>query len=330
MAFELIDEIILTLIIAFVIDSLVGEPPNRLHPVVQIGKIINLFTKFTKKLSTNKGKNFEKIMGSILAIGLPIIVGLIFYLISVQSFHFLGTLIFILLSALILKVSFSIKAMDNHINDIITELSNHNLDMARKNLAKIVSRDTNTLSEPKILSACIECIAESFVDGVLSPLFYYGFLNTSGAMAYRTINTLDSMIAYKDGYFRHYGWMAAKLDTLMNFIPARISPAFLIPAIIICRKDWKNALRIWKRDRNRLESFNAGIPMAIIAGGLNTQLEKANHYKLGDMNEEPTIQKCKISLKITKIAAVIGIIGCVTPVTIILNYLGWWNIFFGL
>jgi adenosylcobinamide-phosphate synthase len=70
--------------------------------------------------------------------------------------------------------------------------------------------------------------------------------------------------------------------------------------------------------------------MAIMAGGLNTQLEKVNHYKLGDMNEEPTIQKCKISLKITKIATVICIIGCVTPVMIILNYLGWWNIFFGL
>ena len=330
MTVELIDEIILTLIIAFVIDGLVGEPPNKLHPVVQIGKIINLFTKFTKNISYNKGKNFEKAMGSILAIGLPTMVGLFLYVISVQSFQLLGTLVFILLSALVLKISFSIKAMDNHINDIITELSNHNLDLARKNLAKIVSRDTSTLSERKILSACIECIAESFVDGVLSPLFYYGFLNTSGAMAYRTINTLDSMIAYKDGYYRYYGWMAAKLDTMMNFIPARISPAFLIPALMICRKDWKNALRIMKRDRNRLESFNAGIPMAIMAGGLNTQLEKANHYKLGDMNEEPTIQKCKISLKITKIAAVICVIGCIIPVTIILNYLGWWNIFFGL
>lgn len=330
MAFELIDEVILTLIIAFVIDGLVGEPPNKVHPVVLLGKIIFLFTKFTKNISHKKRKNFEKFLGSILAIGLPIIVGLIVYLISVQSFHFLGTVIFIILSSIILKVSFSIKAMDNHITDIITELSNHNLDIARKNLAKIVSRDTNTLSESKILSACIECVAESFVDGVLSPLFYFGFLNTAGAMVYRTINTLDSMIAYKDDYYRDYGWMAAKLDTLMNFIPARISPAFLVLALIICRKDWKNALRILKRDRNKLESSNAGIPMAIMAGGLNTQLEKTNHYKLGDMIEEPTIQKCKISLKITKIAAVICMIGCVIPVTIILNYLSWWNIFFGL
>ena len=153
MAFELIDEVILTLIIAFVIDGLVGEPPNKLHPVVQIGKLINLFTKFTKDISYKKGKNFEKFMGSILAIALPTLVGLSVYLISIHSFQFLGTLIFIILSSIILKVSFSLKAMDKHIADIITELSNHNLDMARKNLAKIVSRDTNNLSESKILSA---------------------------------------------------------------------------------------------------------------------------------------------------------------------------------
>ncbi|VFJ13336.1 cobalamin biosynthesis protein [Candidatus Nitrosocosmicus franklandus] len=329
MTIELIDEIILTLLIAFLIDGFIGEPPNKIHPVVQIGKIIDTVTKFTKNISHKKGENFEKFMGSILAIGLPSMVGLIVYLISVQSFHILGTVIFIILSSIILKASFSIRAMDIHINDVITELDNHNLDMARKKLAKIVSRETSTLSESKILSACIECVAESFVDGVLSPLFYYGFLNTAGAMAYRTSNTLDSMIAYKEEYYMHYGWMAAKLDTIMNFVPARISPAFLIPAIIICRKDWKNAVMILKRDRNKVESFNAGIPMAIMAGGLNIQLEKTNHYKLGDMNEELSIQRCKISLKITKIAAAICVIGFVIPITVILNYLGWWNVFFG-
>jgi len=327
---ELIDEIILALIIAFVIDVTIGEPPNRLHPVVHIGKTISLFTRITKHVSLKRGRNFERVMGSILAIGLPTVVGLIVYFISVQSFQLLGVTVFVLLSSIILKVSFSIKAMDNHINDIIDELNNRNLDKARKNLAKIVSRNTDSLSESNILSACIECVAESFVDGILSPLFYYGFLNTPGAIVYRTVNTLDSMIAYKDDYYIHYGWMAAKLDTLMNFIPARISPVFLIPAVMICRKDWKNSLRILKRDRNRLESFNAGIPMAIMAGGLNTQLEKTDYYKLGDMDEEPTIQKCQISLKITKIATVICMVGGITPVMILLNYLSWWSIFFGI
>ena len=330
MTVELIDEIVFTLVIAIVIDATIGEPSNKLHPVVQLGKIISLYTRITKHASRKKGTNFEKVMGSIVAIGLPTFVGLIIYFISIQSFQLLGSIIFVLLSSIILKVSFSIKAMDAHIIIIIDELKNHNLDQARKNLSKIVSRNTDSLSESKILSACIECVAESFVDGILSPLFYYGFLNTPGAMVYRTINTLDSMIGYKDDYHKHYGLMAAKLDTLMNYIPARICPAFLIPALMICRKDWKNSVRILKRDRNRPESSNAAIPMAIMAGGLNTQLEKTHHYKLGDMDEEPTIQKCLTSLKITKIATVICIAGCITPVMVILNYLSWWNIFFGL
>lgn len=330
MTVELIYEIVLTMIVAFVIDVTIGEPPNKLHPVVLIGKIVSLYTRIIKHVFLNKGIHFEKTMGSILAIGLPVVAGLVVYFISAQSYQLLGSIAFVLLSSIVLKVSFSIKAMDNHINDIISELNSHNLDNARKNLAKIVSRNTDSLSEPKILSACIECVAESFVDGILSPLFYYGFLNTPGAMAFRTVNTLDSMIAYKDDYYKQYGWMAAKLDTLMNFIPARISPVFLVPALMICRKDWKNSIRILKRDRNRVDSFNAGFPMAIMAGGLNIQLEKTNYYKLGDMDEELTIQKCKIALKITKIATFICMAGCVTPVMILLNYLSWWNIFFGI
>ena len=330
MTIELIDEIICTLIIAFAIDATIGEPPNKLHPVVQIGKTVSLFTRITKQVSHKKGTNFEKIMGSVVALGLPIVVGLIVYFTSVQSFQLLGAIIFVLLSSIILKVSFSIKAMDNHINNVIDELKNSNLEQARKNLARIVSRNTDSLSESKILSACIECVAESFVDGILSPLFYYGFLNTPGAMVYRTVNTLDSMIGYKDDYHIHYGLMAAMLDTLLNYVPARISPVFLIPALMICRNDWKNSVRILKRDRNRVESSNAGIPMAIMAGGLNTQLEKTNHYKLGDMDEEPTIQKCLTSLKVTKIATVICITVFIIPVMVILNHLSWWNIFFGL
>ena len=329
MVFDLIEEIFLVLISAVLLDVIFGEPPNKIHPIVMVGRIINFFTKIVKKSSQNIQKGFEKIMGSILTIGLIITTGLIIYFIIVQSLHLLGTIIFVLLSTIIFKISFSIKAMENHINDIVDELNKSDLDKARNNLAKIVSRDTKNLSEPKIISACIECIAESFVDGILSPLFYYGFLNTPGAMMYRVANTLDSMIAYKNEYYKDYGWMAAKLDTILNFIPARISPVFLIPAIMICQKDWKNSIRILKRDCNKVESFNAGIPMSIMAGGLNIQLEKINHYKLGDMTEQLSIQKCMISLKITKIAAGIFIVGFIIPIIITLNYLSWWRLFFG-
>ncbi|MBA2266774.1 MAG: cobalamin biosynthesis protein [Nitrosopumilus sp.] len=336
MPLEPVIEIISILFIATLIDITIGEPPNRMHPVVMIGRIIKFFTKIIKNASRyrkgkGKGKEtFEKVMGSILASGLTVMVGVVVYYVSTQSFYLLGTIFFVIVSSAILKTTFSIRAMDNHIREILVELDKNDLNKARTNLSKIVSRDTRNLSESRILSACIECVAESFVDGILSPLFYYGFLNIPGSMMYRTINTLDSMIAYKDDYYNKLGWMSAKLDTILNAIPARLSSVFLIASIMVCGQDWKNAIKIFKRDYKNTESFNAGIPMSIMAGGLNIRLEKIDHYKLGDMKEQLTSQKCKTSLKITKIATLIFMISFLIPVIIILNYFNWWTILFGI
>ncbi len=334
MPLEIVIEIISILFIAALIDITIGEPPNRIHPVVLIGRIINFFTKMIKNASRyrkeKEKENFEKVMGSILALGLTVMVSLVVYYISIQSLFLLGTIFFVIVSAAILKTTFSIRAMETHIKEILVELNKNDLDKARINLSRIVSRDTRNLSEPRILSACIECVAESFVDGILSPLFYYGLLSIPGSMMYRTINTLDSMIAYKDDYYNRVGWMSAKLDTIVNAIPARLSSVFLIASMMVCGQDWKNAIKMFKRDYKNTESFNAGVPMSIMAGGLNIQLEKIDHYKLGDMKEQLTIQKCKTSLKITKIATLIFMISFLIPVIAILNYFNWWILLFGI
>ena len=224
---------------------------------------------------------------------------------------------------------FSIKSMDIHIKEILKDIEKKDIEKARHDLSKIVSRDTKTLSNENILSACIECIAESFVDGILSPLFYYGILNIPGAIMFRIVNTLDSMIGYKDNYYKDIGWMSAKMDTIMNLIPARISIIFLIPSVLLLNQDWKNAISIYKRDGKKTESLNAGIPMSLIAGALKIQLEKINHYKLGDMYEHITLEKCKIALKITKVATFIFITSFLFPVIILLNIINWWSLFFG-
>ena len=328
---QILQEIILVTCFSISFDYLIGEPPNSIHPVVWIGKCINFFTIQIKK---NKNLNkkyrlYEKICGSVLALSLTSIIGILTYLIIIQSLYIFGTVVFILLSTFILKSMFSIKAMDKHIKDILKNIEKKNIEKARIDLSKIVSRDTKTLSEENILSACIECIAESFVDGILSPLFYYGILNIPGALMFRIVNTLDSMIGYKDNYYKDIGWMSAKMDTIMNLIPARISIIFLVPSSLILNQDWKNAISIYKRDGRKTESLNAGIPMSIIAGALKIQLEKINHYKLGDMHEHITIEKCKIALKITKIATFIFITSFLFPITILLNVVNWWSIFFG-
>ncbi len=327
-----LQEIIISIICFSVsVDYLIGEPPNRIHPVVWFGKIIDFFTGQIKKKGNNKvhdGLN-EKIHGSILAISLTSIIGALSYLAVLSSLHSLGIIVFTILSAFILKSTFSIKSMDKHIDDILKDIERKDIERARVDLSKIVSRDTKTLSEENILSACTECIAESFVDGILSPLFYFGVLNIPGAIMFRVVNTLDSMIGYKDNYHKDMGWMSAKMDTMMNLLPARVSVIFLIMSSLILRQDWKNSITICKRDGRKTESLNAGIPMSAIAGALNIQLEKINYYKLGDAIENITIEKCKTSLKITKIATLMFIAGFLSPIIILLNSINWWSIFFG-
>ncbi|MGN6350977.1 MAG: cobalamin biosynthesis protein, partial [Candidatus Nitrosocosmicus sp.] len=322
-------ELILIIIISISFDYFIGEPPNRIHPDVWIGKGIDIFTKQIKKKDFAKFKIPEKISGSILALSLTSILGVFAYVIIIQSVYTIGTIAFIFISVFILKSTFSIKAMDRHIKDILNDIKKKDIEKARYDLSKIVSRKTNTLSEEKILSASIECIAESFVDGILSPLLYYGILNIPGALMFRITNTLDSMIGYKDKYYKDIGWMSAKMDTIMNWIPARVSIIFLVLSSLVLKQDWKNAVLIYKRDGMKTESLNSGIPMSIIAGALKIQLEKIGHYKLGDMNEQITIEKCKIALKITKIATLIFITVFLFPIIILLNLLNWWSIFFG-
>lgn len=326
---QILHELILIIILSISFDYFIGEPPNRIHPVVWIGKGIDIFTKQIKKKDFTKFNIPEKISGSILALSLTSALGVFAYVIIIQSVYTISTIAFIFISVFILKSTFSIKAMDRHIKDILNDIKKKDIEKARYDLSKIVSRKTNTLSEEKILSASIECIAESFVDGILSPLLYYGILNIPGALMFRIINTLDSMIGYKDKYYKDIGWMSAKMDTLMNWIPARVSIIFLVLSSLVLKQDWKNAVLIYKRDGMKTESLNSGIPMSIIAGALKIQLEKIGHYKLGDMNEQINIEKCKIALKITKIATLIFITVFLFPIIILLNLLNWWSIFFG-
>jgi adenosylcobinamide-phosphate synthase len=326
---QILQEIILIIILSVSFDCFIGEPPNSIHPVVWIGKGINFFTKQIKEKDIEKFKLDEKKSGSIFALSFTSILGIFAYVIIVQSVYVLGPIAFICLSVFILKSTFSIKAMDKHINDILKDIEKKDIENARHNLSKIVSRNTNTLSEEKILSASIECIAESYVDGIISPMIYYGILNIPGALMFRTINTLDSMIGYKDKYYKNIGWMSAKMDTIMNWIPARISIIFLVSSSLILKQDWKNAILTYKRDGKKTESLNSGIPMSIVAGALKIQLEKINHYKLGEKVEQITIEKCKIAIKITKVATLIFITVFLFPIIILLNFLNWWSIFFG-
>ena len=220
--------------------------------------------------------------------------------------------------------------MEKHIDSIVDELQANNWGNAQRKLSMIVKRDTDRLDEQHILSAMIECIGESIVDGIVSPLFYYTFLGPAGALTYRIINTLDSMVGYKDDYYKNIGWMSAKLDTYANSVPARITPILIVLSAKIIGADWKNSLRILERDHNKTLSYNAGYPMATMAGALRIKLEKIGQYSLGDESERVSIGKCRAAISMMKLTTIFFCVIVSIPCILVLQLMGWWEILFGI
>jgi adenosylcobinamide-phosphate synthase len=316
------------LVVGITIDILVNDPPNRFHPISWLGRLIEYFVPKLK--DKRKSASREKLNGILFAIGLVVTFGVIFQVLIFATVHFFGYVVLIVWSILFLKIAIAIKGMEKHIESIVDELQLNNRRNAQRKLSMIVKRDTDRLDEQHILSAMIECIGESIVDGIVSPLFYYTFLGPIGAFAYRIINTLDSMVGYRDDYYKNIGWMSAKLDTYANSVPARIAPVLIVLSAKIIGADWKNSLRILERDHNKTLSYNAGYPMATMAGALRIKLEKIGQYSLGDESEQVSIAKCRSALSIMKLTTIFFCVIVSVPCIIVLHLVGWWEILFGI
>ena len=317
----------LSLGIGIAIDLVYGDPSNKYHPVAWLGKIITLFIPLLK--DEKNSQNEEKLNGMIFATTLTIVGGLTIHYFILTSFHLLGEAVTIILSALILKITIAIRGMEKHSKAIMYALEERDLKQAQYNLSMIVRRDTKNIDERHIISGTIECIGESTVDGIISPLFYFSLFGPAGAFADRIINTLDSMIGYKDDPYRHIGWMSARLDTLSNFIPSRISAFLMVISAKIIGADWKNAIQVLRRDHNKTFSPNAGYPMAAMAGALRIKLEKIGYYSLGYGYESASIEKCRIAISIMKLTTVLFCTCLSIPILAILYVLGWWKLLFG-
>jgi adenosylcobinamide-phosphate synthase len=153
------------------------------------------------------------------------------------------------------------------------------LAQARADLAMIVGRDTGSLDEPEIVRAAIETVSENFGDGVVAPLFYLALLGPAGMAAYKAVNTLDSMVGYKNDLYRELGWASARLDDLLNYVPARLSAALIWIASGVLGMDVRRSVRVTLRDASNQPSPNSGWPEAAFAGALGVQLGGVNHYR---------------------------------------------------
>lgn len=260
---------------SYLTDLLFGDPEWFPHPVRITGKFINLLENF---LRGNRSKTGEKIKGAILVVLVLIFSGGTTYLIleiSRQVNKYLWYFIWIFIGWTTIAVK------DLHIKStaILDRLEEGNLEEARKELSKIVGRDTEKLTEDKIIKATVESIAENTSDGIVAPLFYLILGGPVLAMIYKAINTLDSMVGYRNEKYINFGWASAKLDDIANFIPARITGFLISLSSLILGYGFLNSFKIMIRDGKLHPSPNSGIPEAAISGALQIRLGGPSSYQ---------------------------------------------------
>jgi len=309
---------------ALLLDFLIGDPKTKYHPTAWIGKLIAVLVPFTRNNSPKK-----ELFGGILivftvvAIVSTLLVALDFG-ISLLTIDAISLVVSLVVGSILLKTTIAIRGMQKHALSVVDALEKDDLDSARNHLSMIVKRNTKHLDKNHISSAVLESVSENTVDGITGPLFYYAIFGLPGAFVYRAINTIDSMVGYKTSLFRNIGWFGANCDTILNYIPSRLTGLVMILSALILGYNWKESFYIMKRDGKKLESPNAGFPIAALAGALGTKLEKINYYVVGDGNIEFTKSHIISAIRLMKVSSIL-FCGLVTvPIISALSFLGWW------
>lgn len=262
------------LVFSYLADLVFGDPERFFHPVRAIGKLINILESRLRKEDSRRTERIKGIILVFLVVGVTVILT---YLL-IESFKklnpFVGALVWIYIG----YTTISVKDLRIKAKDILRELKNNSIVEARRKLSKIVGRDTQDLDQERIITATIESIAENTNDGIVAPLFYLALGGPVLAMAYKAINTLDSMVGYRNDRYLNFGWFSAKLDDLANFIPARISGFLISVSSIILLRRFKDSFKTMLRDGRKHLSPNSGVSQAAMAGALGIRLGGISVY----------------------------------------------------
>ncbi|MFC2054094.1 cobalamin biosynthesis protein [Chloroflexota bacterium] len=275
---------IIILCIALVLDLLFGDPPNAYHPTAWMGSLIVFFTNHAPK--TNK-PGIQFFYGTIIVLLGAVIVGVIGWglVLLIQNLPYPINL---LLAGLLVKSTFTVRGLVNISNEITNALQTNDLEDARRLTSwHLVSRDTTSLNTSQVSAAAIESVAENTSDSIVAPIFYYLVFGLPGALIYRFINTSDALLGYRDERREWLGKVSARADDFLNLVPARLTVLLLFFAAPFSGCDLKKAVSIWRTDRYKTDSPNAGHPMSAAAGGLGIKLEKVDRYVLGEDGRDP-------------------------------------------
>ncbi len=261
--------------VAFLLDWLFGDPPFIPHMVVLIGKSISAAEKPLRRLFP-KSESGEKAAGLWLALGIPMFWGGVTLLIDalLVCVHAGAAVLF---EVLICWQCLAARSLQKAAEKVRVSLE-QGIDEGRKAVSEIVGRDTERLDEAGVIRAAVETVAENSCDGVIAPLFFMMLGGAPLAVAYKAINTLDSMVGYKNEKYRWFGRASAKLDDIANFVPARVSAFLIMASAYLCGFDAKAAFNIFKRDRSNHSSPNSAQSESACAGALGVQLGGPSYY----------------------------------------------------
>lgn len=278
--------ILCSVFLGFLLDLCFGDPRWLPHPVVWIGKSISRMEKFLRRHFSKTPKG-ERTAGILLAICIPLASFLISLGVLLLAYRISFWLWFVLHTFWAYQVPAS-RCLATESRKVYRKLAASDLSGARTQLSWLVGRDTQSLSEEEVTKACVETVAENTSDGVTAPLFYLLIGGVPLGFLYKAVNTLDSMVGYRNETYRYFGTASAKLDDALNWLPSRICAVLMICAAWLLRLDARNAWRIFRRDRSKHLSPNSAQTESVAAGALGIRLG-GTHLYFGKPVEKPTI-----------------------------------------
>ncbi|MBC8014671.1 MAG: cobalamin biosynthesis protein CobD [Sporomusaceae bacterium] len=262
-------------LLAIAIDRIIGDPRSGIHPVVMIGNLIAFLEG--KLLNVQHSPILKKMAGTVLVVLVLITTyGLAWWIMKLLAgihlwAEFIG-------GALLLSFTIAPDSLAKAGREIHSYLIAGDLTQARFKVGWIVGRDTDKLSVAEVTRGTVETIAENIVDGIISPLFYFVIGGIPLAFLYRAVNTLDSMVGYKNNKYLDFGMVAARVDDVFNYIPARLTGILLILAAILLRLNVSGTVSAMRRDAAKHPSPNSGFPESGVAGALGIRLGGLNYY----------------------------------------------------
>lgn len=272
----------LPLISGFILDSVIGDPYNIPHPIRLIGRLIAGLEKTVRRRFKNLRLGGALLALTVIAVStaLPLALLLVCYRVNIV----LGAVAESVLCCYMLAA----RCLCRESMKVCRAAESGDIEEARRAVSMIVGRDTAVLDRDGIIRAAVETVAENTSDGVTAPLFYMGLGGAVGAFFYKSVNTMDSMIGYKNEKYADIGWFAAKLDDVLNFIPSRLTALLMAAAAPVLGLDRRGALRIWRRDRRKHASPNSAQTESACAGALHVRLAGDAWY-FGKLHKKPYI-----------------------------------------